>query len=65
LIQILTYDLKAKRMVVSPTLIPIAILLRYASDAGFTKLDVTPRGGFEAGINVGVGVAIFWPDLEQ
>jgi hypothetical protein len=58
LIQILTYVLKENRVVVSPTLIPIAILLRYASDAGLVKSDVTPGGGFEAGIKVGVGVVI-------
>jgi hypothetical protein len=59
LIQILTYALKEKRTVVSTTLIPIAILPWYARDSGFTKLDVTPGGGLDAGTRVGVGVAIF------
>jgi hypothetical protein len=45
-------------VVVNPTLSPIAILLRYASDAGSTKLEVTPGGGFDAGTKDGVGVAI-------
>lgn len=59
MIQSLAYVLKEKRMVVSITLTPMAILLWYVSDAGFTKLDATPGGGLEAGTIVGVGVDIF------
>jgi hypothetical protein len=62
LIHILTNILKENRMVVNATLVPIVILLAYVSEVGFTKLDVTPGGGFDAGIKVGVGVAIFHPD---
>lgn len=58
LIQILTYVLKEKRVVVSPTLIPIAILLWYVRDGGFTKLDVIPGSGLDAGTKVCVGAAI-------
>lgn len=48
-------------MVVKATLIPTVILLWYVSDDGFTKLDVTPGGGFDARTKVGIGVAILHP----
>lgn len=53
-----TNALREKRAVVSPTLSPMATFPSYDSDAGCTKLDVTPGGGFEAGVKVGVGVAL-------
>ena len=34
--------------------IPIEMLFLYAKDGGFTKFEITPGGGF----NAGVGVAI-------
>ena len=65
LIQILTYVFKENRVVVGPTLILIAMLLWYAGDAGFAKLDVTPGSGFDAGIKIVVGVAISSKIVEQ
>ena len=45
-------------MVVNAALITIVIMLWYSS-AGFTNLEITPGGGFPAG--VGACIAIFGP----
>lgn len=49
-------------MVTNGTAIAIVSLLSYARDGGFSGLEVTPGGGFRAGVKAGCGsdvVAIF------
>jgi hypothetical protein len=45
-------------MVTKGTAIPIVSLLSYARDAGFSGLEITPGGGFRAGVKVGRGSAV-------